>query len=148
MAIDIVGIHHHAIRIKGDPADLAKNLDFYQGLLGLEPDAKRPDLRGVPGFWINVGASGQLHLIGGPVPSPFAQGPGRDPVLPHVALAVSDIRIALSELDRRGVEYWRLGGAVAPQSVQLFLNDPNGYVVELHQFDQCRCIAENRSQGR
>ena len=77
MPIRVVEIHHHAIRIDDGAAALAANLDFYQGLLGLTPDTGRPDLRGVPGFWINVGETGQLHLIGGPVPSPFAQGPGQ-----------------------------------------------------------------------
>jgi hypothetical protein len=33
MPIRVVEIHHHAVRIKGDDADLKANLDFYQGLL-------------------------------------------------------------------------------------------------------------------
>jgi catechol 2,3-dioxygenase-like lactoylglutathione lyase family enzyme len=144
MPINIVEIHHPALRINGDEADLTAHLDFYQGLLGLTPDSGRPDLRGVPGFWLNVGETGQLHLIGGPVPSPFAQGPGQDPVVPHVAFAVSDIMEAKAELDERGAKYWSLSGAVGPQSTQLFLNDPNGNMIELHQVDQCRCRAANR----
>ena len=144
MPIRVVEIHHHAIRIDDGAAALAANLDFYQGLLGLAPDTGRPDLRGVPGFWINVGETGQLHLIGGLVPSPFAQGPGQDPVVPHVALAVSDIAEAKAELDKRGAKYWSLTGAVGPQSTQLFLNDPHGNMIELHQVDQCRCRGANR----
>ena len=42
MPIRVVEIHHSAVRIKGDEADLQANLDFYQGLLGLSPDGKRP----------------------------------------------------------------------------------------------------------
>jgi catechol 2,3-dioxygenase-like lactoylglutathione lyase family enzyme len=144
MPINVVEIHHHAVRIESDSDALAANLEFYQGLLGLAPDAGRPELRGIPGFWINVGETGQLHLIGGPVPSPFAQGPGQDPVVPHVALAVSDIAEAKAELDRRGAKYWSLTGATGPQSTQLFLNDPRGNMIELHQVDQCRCRAANR----
>ncbi len=63
MPIRVVEIHHSAVRIKGDEADLQANLDFYQGLLGLSPDGKRPNIRDVPGFWINVGAVGQVHLL-------------------------------------------------------------------------------------
>ena len=58
MSIKVVEIHHPALRINGDEAGLAANLDFYQGLLGLVPDSGRPPLRGIPGFWINVGETG------------------------------------------------------------------------------------------
>jgi extradiol dioxygenase family protein len=64
--------------------------------------------------------------------------------VPHVALAVSDIAEAKAELDRRGTRYWSLTGATGPQSTQLFLNDPRGNMIELHQVDQCRCRAANR----
>jgi catechol 2,3-dioxygenase-like lactoylglutathione lyase family enzyme len=91
MPIKVLEIHHHAIRIHGDEVGLAANLDFYQGLLGLAPDNGRPALPGIPGFWINVGGTGQIHLIGGDQPSHLAKGPDEDPAAPHVALAVADI---------------------------------------------------------
>ena len=91
MAIRVVEIHHQGIRIDGDEAALAANLQFYQGLLGLTPDSARPAFPGIPGFWMNVGEVGQIHLIGGDQPSPFAQGPDKDPVAPHIALAVADV---------------------------------------------------------
>ena len=144
MAIRVVEIHHHAVRIDGDEAALAANLDFYQGLLGLTPDGGRPALPGIPGFWMNVGEIGQIHLIGGEQPSRFAQGPGKDPVIPHIALAVADIAEAKAELDRRGAPYWSLKGATGPEAEQLFLRDPHGNMVELHQVDRCRCRAGNR----
>lgn len=144
MSIRVVEIHHHAVRIQGDAADLEANLGFYQGLLGLAPDERRPSIPGVPGFWINVGETGQIHLMGGSLPSPLAKGPGKDPAVPHVALAVADIAAAKAELEARGVPYWSLSGVVGPQAEQVFLRDPNGNVVELHQVDQCRCRAANR----
>ncbi len=49
MPIRIVEIHHHAVRIKGDDVDLKANLNFYQGLLGLNPDERRPNIPGVLG---------------------------------------------------------------------------------------------------
>jgi catechol 2,3-dioxygenase-like lactoylglutathione lyase family enzyme len=144
MAIKVVEIHHHGIRIAGDDAGLASNLDFYQGLLGLTPDGGRPNFPGIPGFWMNVGESGQIHLFGGEQPSPLAQGADKDPASPHLALAVTDIAEAKAELDRRGTPYWSLTGVAGPQAIQLFLRDPYGNMIELHQVDQCRCRAANR----
>jgi catechol 2,3-dioxygenase-like lactoylglutathione lyase family enzyme len=144
MAIQVVEIHHPAVRIAGDAANLRANLDFYQGLLGLTPDGKRPDIRDVPGFWINVGEVGQIHLIGGPQPSWMAKGEGRDPTSPHIALAVTNVAEAKAELESRGVDFWTLTGIAGPQAEQLFMSDPNGNIIELHQVDQCRCRAANR----
>ena len=104
MAINVLEIHHPAVRIKGDDANLLANLDFYQRLLGLSPDSGRPLLPGIPGFWINVGDTGQIHLIGGEQPSRLAKSPDKDPISPHIALAVSDIVEAKAELKSKGVE--------------------------------------------
>jgi len=144
MPIRVVEIHHPALRIAGDEADLTANLTFYGGLLGLAPDTGRPNIPGVPGFWINVGEVGQLHLIGGEQPSRLAKGPGQDPAAPHVALAIADVAEAKAELERRGTPYWTLTGIAGPQAEQLFVKDPNGNIIELHQVDQCRCRAAAR----
>jgi catechol 2,3-dioxygenase-like lactoylglutathione lyase family enzyme len=145
MPIRVVEIHHHGIRIDGDAAGLAANLDFYQGLLGLTPDAGRPNFPGIPGFWMDVGETGQIHLFGGEQPSPFAKAPDKDPALPHLTLAVADVAEAKAELDRRGTPYWSLTGVTGPESEQLFLRDPFGNMIELHQVDKCRCRGTNRS---
>ena len=93
---------------------------------------------------MNVGDTGQIHLFGGAQPTVFAKGPNQDPASPHLALAVADIAEAKADLDRRGTPYWSLTGVTGPQAEQLFLNDPYGNMIELHQFDQCRCRASNR----
>ena len=98
----------------------------------------------MPGFWINTGGAGQIHLIGGAQPSPLAKGPGQDPTIPHVALAVADIQQTKAELDRLGVKYWSMTGINGPSAEQIFVNDPSGNMIELHQIDQCRCKAANR----
>ncbi len=126
MAIKVLEIHHHAVRVDGDDDKLKNVQNFYSDVLGMGHDTGRPHLPGIPGMWINVGEVGQLHLIGGDLPSPFAQGPGQDPTAPHVALAVADIVEARAELE------------------QLFVNDPCGNMVELHQIDKCRCRADSR----
>ena len=91
MAVKVMEIHHHAVRIGADDKTLLDLKNFYGDVLGLHADEGRPALPGIPGAWINVGDVGQIHLIGGDLPSPFAQGPGRDPTAPHVALAVENI---------------------------------------------------------
>ncbi len=103
MAIKILGIHHHAVRIDTDEQPLEALRDFYTNVLGLKHDQGRPDIPDVPGWWINVGDGGQIHLIGGAYPSPAARGPGQDPAAPHVALAVESIVEAKAELVRLGV---------------------------------------------
>lgn len=147
MPIKIVEIHHQAVRVDGSEAGLSDQLGFYQGLLGLSVDGGRPTLPGIPGYWINVGDVGQIHLIGGDQPSPLARGPGKDPAGPHIALAVEDILEAKAELERTNTPYWSITGVAGPQAEQLFLRDPAGNMVELHQVDQCRCRAANRRRA-
>ena len=46
----MIRLHHVSLLV----ADTARSLAFYNGLLGLEIDANRPDL-GFPGAWLWVG---------------------------------------------------------------------------------------------
>lgn len=144
MSIRVVEIHHPALRIEGGEEGVRAHVDFYEGVLGLAADGGRPTLPGIPGAWINVGAVGQLHLIGGEQPSRLAKGPGQDPTSPHVALAVADIVEAKADLQQRGITFWSVTGVNGPQAEQLFLRDPSGNMIELHQVDQCRCRQANR----
>lgn len=85
-------------------ASLEQARAFYEGVLGLSPDARRPDL-GYPGMWYQVGADQQLHLMQLPNPERGLQRPlhgGRDR---HIALAVSDLDELTQRLDGAGVSY-------------------------------------------
>ena len=141
MAIKIVGIHHHAVKINDNDQPLQAVHDFYTEVLGLRHDEGRPDFPGVPGWWINIGDNGQIHLIGGDSPSPAAKAPGQDPAAPHVALAVEDIVETKAALERMEIPFYT---NLAGDTQQLFVHDPCGNMIELHQYDQCRCTAENR----
>ncbi|MFM8555831.1 MAG: VOC family protein [Betaproteobacteria bacterium] len=143
MAIKVLEIHHHAIRIDGVPEQAV--VDFYNNVLGMEADKGRPTIPGIPGFWINVGEVGQLHLIGGSIPSALARGPGQDPAAPHVALGVESVAETKAELERLGVPYWTTRAA-NPELEQVFVNDPCGNMIELHQAGSCRCTLANRSR--
>ncbi|MEJ2565646.1 MAG: VOC family protein [Gammaproteobacteria bacterium] len=102
----------------------ARSLEFYQGVLGLERDARRPDL-GYPGAWLRMGRQ-QIHLMELPNPDPVTGRPahgGRDR---HVALGVSDVEELRMALDAAGIAYTRSrSGRKA-----LFCRDPDGNALE------------------
>lgn len=64
--------------------------------------------------------------------------------MPHVAFGVADIVETRAELDRLGVTYWVAEGIVGPASQQIFMHDPAGNMIELHQAGKCRCQSSNR----
>jgi catechol 2,3-dioxygenase-like lactoylglutathione lyase family enzyme len=145
MAIKVLELHHHGIRVGPSPDEVKKAREFYSGVLGLEPDPGRPHIPTIDGYWMDVGGTAQIHLMGVDGISKFAKGPDKDPSRPHVALAVADIVETRKELDRLGTEYWVAEGVVGPQSQQLFMYDPFGNMIELHQIDTCRCVTSRRA---
>jgi extradiol dioxygenase family protein len=145
MAVKVLELHHHGIRVGASADDVAKARSFYGEVLGLDHDPGRPLIPTIDGYWMDVGGTAQIHLMGVNGQSKFAKGPGQDPSLPHVALAVADIQEAKKELDRLGVDYWAAESVVGPQSLQLFMKDPFNNMIELHQIDTCRCVTGRRS---
>lgn len=142
MPIKVLELHHHGIRIGTSAEDVEKARNFYTNVLGLEADAGRPNIRGIPGFWMYVGNeqhTAQIHLMGAEGRSPMARSDLEDPTIPHVALAVEDIEEAKRELDSQGIWYWQIQGLVGNYSDQVFVRDPCGNVIELHQIGSCRC---------
>src|SRR2546427_826609 len=100
MAIKVLELHHHGIRVGATQEDADKTMKFYADVLGLSHDPGRPSIPTIPGYWMDVGDRAQIHLMGVNGQSKFAQGPGKDPSLPHVALAVPDIQEARKELEQ------------------------------------------------
>jgi catechol 2,3-dioxygenase-like lactoylglutathione lyase family enzyme len=142
MPIRIVELHHHGIRVGTSPEELERARHFYEDILGMEPDPQRPEIPNAPGFWMYVGPRDQrtqIHLLGAVGISPIARSEREDPTLPHVALAVEDIQEAREELARLGIWHWTITGLVGPQSEQVFLKDPFGNIIELHQIGTCSC---------
>ena len=139
MAVKVLELHHHGIRVGETGADADRALAFYREVLGLAADTGRPYIHDIPGYWLDVGATAQIHLISARGLSRLADGPGRDPAGPHVALAVPDVGEARQELERLGIKYWALKGVTGPEREQLFMQDPFGNVIELHQVGTCRC---------
>ena len=144
MAVKVLELHHHAIRVGPSEAEVKQAGEFYQTVLGLSPDPGR-SIPGQPGYWMNVGETAQVHLMGITGTSSFARDAKMDPSLPHVALAVPDIQEAKKELDRIGRAYWSITGVTGPYAEQVFMHDPAGNIIELHQAGTCRCVG---SRGR
>ena len=118
-------------------ADLERSRRFYGGALGLE-EVPRPANFTFEGAWFAVGDD-QLHLLvesdttsraGGPDPGPSAAVG----LANHIALVVDDLDAALARLDEHGVA---LIGGPMPRGdgwTQVFMRDPDGYVVELFEW--------------
>lgn len=137
MPINVLELHHHAVRVP--PAKAEEVARFYQEVLGLQRDINRPEIPSVPGSWMYIGpdAATQIHIMGAEGTSNLAKGSNQDPTQWHVALAVDDVQMARAELDRLGTPYWMRGEAVG--TPQIFLNDPAGNMIELHQIGTCNC---------
>lgn len=138
MAVRVLELHHHAMRVP--PGQSTEVQAFYENVLGFEADSSRPSISTIPGAWLHVGQNGtsQVHLIGvGEGPSPIAQDGRRDPARPHIALAVDDIEIARKELERLQVPYWVFNDV--PNMALVFMEDPAGNMIELHQAGTCSC---------
>lgn len=144
MAVKVLELHHHGIRVGRSTEDAKKALGFYHDVLGLDPDPGRPFIPTIDGYWMDVGGIAQIHLMSVDGQSRFAAGPGKDPASTHVALAVPDIQEAKKELDGMGVDYWLARNVVGPESEQIFMHDPFGNMIELHQIGMCRCVTATR----
>ena len=118
-------------------ADLDRSRGFYGGALGLE-EVPRPDNFVFEGAWFQVGDD-QLHLLvetdttssaGGADPGPS----GSVGLANHVALEIDDLASARERLDKHGITL--IGGPMARGDGydQIFMLDPDGYVIELFQY--------------
>ncbi|WP_337882450.1 VOC family protein [Chromobacterium haemolyticum] len=145
MAIEVLELHHQGLRM---PLNLVEAMGaFYRDVLGLDADGGRWHIPGVPGFFLDLGNDCQIHLLGNDGASPYAQGADQDPVDNHVALTVRDIAQAEAELLRQGIAHWKQANVAAPELTQLFLRDPAGHLIELHQIGHCRCKASDRARA-
>jgi catechol 2,3-dioxygenase-like lactoylglutathione lyase family enzyme len=137
MTISVTGLLHAGIRIGPTAEDEATAKSFYQDLLGLETDGKRPYIEGIPGFWSNVNGTGdrsqQVHIMGAEGASPVARSAKQDPTRAHVAFSVADLEAAKSELTAKGVDWWEFKALVGNSSSQVFFEDPFGNMIELQQ---------------
>ncbi|AJC22757.1 VOC family protein [Pandoraea pulmonicola] len=131
MPIKVLELHHVGFGVNHAKADAM--LDFYRDILSLPQDPARWKIPGIYGSWINLPNGTQLHILGSEGLSRYAKGPDQDPVSNHIALAVEDVLAAEQVLIERGIEYFTLDNVASPSLKQLFMRDPAGNLVELHQ---------------
>ncbi|MBI3902886.1 MAG: VOC family protein [Nitrosomonadales bacterium] len=117
----ITGIHH-ATFLTGD---LSRSRSFYEGVLGLCADPKRPQME-YDGVWYDIASGQQIHLMVLPDPERNLLRPqhgGRDR---HVALLISNLNELMADMEQMGMTY------TLSQSGRraLFCRDPDGNVLE------------------
>jgi catechol 2,3-dioxygenase-like lactoylglutathione lyase family enzyme len=111
-----LAIHHVSINV----SDVDAALRFYVDVLGLTPRTDRPNF-GFGGAWLDAGGQ-QVHLIEAPVPASQGQ---------HFAVLVADLDATVAELRERGLDV--SDPKPVATSLQTFVTDPSGNLVELHQ---------------
>lgn len=115
----IHGLNHFTVIAE----DLARTLEFYVGLLGME-QGPRPDL-GFAGAWLYANGQAVLHIYGDrPMPATRAG------VIDHMAFTARGLKDVKARFDARGVKY-DLRQQRDAGTWQLFCFDPNGAKVEL-----------------
>lgn len=118
--MEIEELNHVAIYVK----DLDASYRFYYEILELQP-LPRPAFN-FPGAWFKLGSSQELHLIG-----------IRNEELifhknHHFALKVKSAKQAEALLLQKGVKF--RGPKARPDgAIQIFLQDPDGYHIELFE---------------
>lgn len=120
MAIQITQFLHTGLIV----SDIARSRAFYEGLLGLTPDPKRPE-REFKGVWYDIGIN-QIHLMEVDNPYAHVERPkhgGRDI---HLAMNVANIDDVKAALEMAGVPYT----ASVSGRAALFTRDPDGNTLE------------------
>lgn len=109
---------------------LAETVDFYDRVLGMKTGARPPFA--FPGAWIYLGDTPVLHLVdvtgAGPASRAGQHGTG---ALDHIAFEAVDLPSMRATLARESVAYRE---RIVPRTgiTQLFLEDPNGLLLELN----------------
>ena len=106
-------------------SDLEKAEHFYGKILGLSKVERSLQY---PGAWYQVGEY-QIHLIVDSSIQPTLQNPEKWGRNPHVALSVTDLKAAKSQLLEHGCDLQMSASGRAA----LFTQDPDGNMIELSQ---------------
>lgn len=133
-------LEFHHINIVGDDIDRLHN--FYTNVLGLAdmpvemfPRTKAQAGAGYDGD-IKFATDGgmQMHLAQRDLTVAFRNGQSLNPVARgHIAFRTDDLAQVLAELEASGVPYADYGTAFSAEWHQVFFQDPEGNVIEVHQ---------------
>lgn len=120
--------------------DVDRSRQFYAEVLGMT-EAARPETFTFPGAWFRSG-SAEVHLIGEAEagraaiiqPAYYERELSRG-YLPHVAFEVPDLVAARQHLEQCDVPLVGGPNSRGDGVTQLYIRDPDGYVVELFAYD-------------
>jgi len=117
-------------------ADVERSRQFYTQVLGMK-ESPRPETFDFSGAWLNT-SSFQIHLIGESVKGRTKQvnpGYSADEMAlgrgTHIAFEVDDLDATLQQLHTQGI---KIVGGPRPRGdgvQQMYICDPDGYVIEL-----------------
>ena len=126
----VIALDHRGIRT----SRLEATRHFYEDVLGLE-NGYRPSAFDTKGYWLYAGEAPIIHLV----EDEGAAGEGHETQREsltnsggdnHIALACSEAREVVDRLIKADIPYWdRL--VKKPLMYQVFVEDPNGILVEL-----------------
>ena len=122
-ALSVLELNHVALYVR----DLEASVRFYDEVLGL-PALARPAFS-FAGAWFALGSQ-ELHLIED-TQSEDTENQDKERHPFHVAFLVEDAAASAEALRRRGVTDMR-GPAPRPDgAIQVFVHDPDGYLLEI-----------------
>jgi len=131
--MEIKGIQHCGLVVQ----DLEKSRWFYGVVIGMQEVSRPPNFT-FGGAWFRSGGD-EIHLIvAGDTTAPPGfkdPGPGKHTGLAtHISFEVTDLAAMKAGLESHGLEI--LGGPLARGDgvEQLYLHDPDGYLVEFFQW--------------
>ena len=119
----VLSIHHVSIIVSNTQQSVA----FYQNLLDLQVNDKRPDL-GFPGAWFDI-AGQQIHLLEVENPDPVDNRPEHGGHDRHFAMSVDNIDEIEQRLKKLGAKYTKSRSGRAA----LFCRDLDGNGLEIIQ---------------
>lgn len=117
--LSIIGINHVALYV----ADVERSVEFYGNIVGLTPLA-RPAFD-FPGAWFQIGTEQELHLIGIRTENVVSGSRSNHFALEVVDLNAWEAHFKATNTTHRPIKF-------RPDGIrQLFLQDPDGYWIEL-----------------
>ena len=128
--MEVIGLAHRGIRT----TKLESTRCFYEDLIGLK-NGDRPGALTTSGYWLYAGEKPIIHLIEGSDASSDGASDYKEILTnaggqTHLALTVEGARDAVDRFKKASVPYWdRL--FLNPIMYQVFVEDPNGLLIEL-----------------